>query len=73
MSVTDFIPLRLLSKDQLKQREHDIQHEIHEIIREHGSSCEAYWNKRLDLNEVQDLLYNRFNTVGEEMTKGARS
>ena len=73
MSVTDFIPLRLLSKDQLKQRERDIQAAIHELIANKQGHTEACWNKRLALNDVQDLLYNRFNTVGEEMTKGARS
>lgn len=73
IKLNNILPLSMLSKDELRQREHQIQNEIHDIIREHGSHCEAYWNKRVSLNEVQAALYSRFNTVGEEMTKGARS
>jgi hypothetical protein len=29
--------------------------------------------KRDELDEVQNALYKRFNSVGEELTRGARS
>jgi hypothetical protein len=60
-----------LTVPELKQRELQLQKDIAQLIRT-GSSQE-YRVKRDELDEVQNALYKRFNSVGEELTRGARS